>query len=346
MARKRISILRGGPSSEHTVSMQTGKAVLDALAEDNHVSDIYIDKDGNWFAHGEIKDPASAVRTTDVVFNALHGEYGEDGEVQKILESLHIPYTGPRPSGARLSMDKAQTKRRYAECGIQTPRAKILQNIGDVEHMTVEVFRTMNLPLILKPIDRGSSVGIQVARSFQSLFEALTELFSEYDVILLEEYIEGKEGTVGVIDGFRGQEIYPLLPIEIRPVSGREFFDYHAKYDGSTEEICPGNFSEDEKRLMQTHAIEAHKALGLRHYSRTDFIIHPKRGIFALETNSLPGLTQESLMPKALDAAGSSYKEFLEHIIERAMRGVILVDPGRFELPASRLQSGRSSQLS
>jgi len=150
------------------------------------------------------------------------------------------------------------------------------------------------------------------------LEEAVIAAAQYSPAVLIEEYIAGKEATCGVVEGFRGYGHYPLLPIEIR--HNKDFFDYDSKYsDNGAEEICPGNFSRAEKEELEKMAVEAHKVLGLRHYSRSDFIIHPKRGIYILETNSLPGLTEKSLIPKSLSAIGSNIKEFLSHILHQTL---------------------------
>ena len=174
------------------------------------------------------------------------------------------------------------------------------------------------MPVVIKPIDRGSSVGVSIARDYQSLVNTLKSLFVHYDRLLVEEYIQGKEATMGVINKFRNADVYALLPIQILTPSEKDFFDYEAKYTGITKEVCPGDFSKDEIAKLEEMAKMAHEILGLRHYSRTDFIVHPKRGVFVLETNSLPGLTSESLLPKSIDAVGSNLKEFLKHIIDLA----------------------------
>jgi len=323
MSRKHIAILRGGPSSEYDVSLKSGKSVIDELRDDHQIKDIIIDKQGNWYLSGLPIAPVDAIRGVDVVFNAMHGEYGEDGTIQKLLETFSIPYTGPKPYGAALSMNKVHAKQKFAEIGLQTPYAKMLKKAPglDIDEIAHTLFRSMPMPVVLKPVDKGSSVGVIIARDFKTLYEGLNELLFANDQVMIEEYISGKEGTVGVIDGFRGHEQYALMPIEIRTPSHLDFFDYDAKYSGVTEEICPGNFSNDEKMDMLHFAMEAHKILDLRHYSRSDFVIHPKRGVFILETNSLPGLTSESLMPKGLEPVGSSYREFLEHVIGLALDG-------------------------
>ncbi len=315
----KIIVLRGGPSSEYEVSLKTGKSVIDQLQDIYDISDVVIDKNGDWYCSGFQVRPYEITKNTDCVFNAMHGEYGEDGTVQRLLEQLKVPYTGSRVLGSRLSINKALTKEIYQKNGIKTPLYKVLDKTDNIDGLAIQMYKTFPMPAVLKPIASGSSVGVSIVRDYKSLRETLISLFLRYDQVLIEEYIEGKEATVGVVDEFRGQKIYPLLPIEIRKPEGKDFFDYEAKYDDISKELCPGDFSPSEKELMQELAAKSHDSLGLRHYSRTDFRVHPRRGIYALETNSLPGLTAQSLMPKAMAPIGSSYKELLEHIINLAI---------------------------
>jgi len=316
----KVAVLRGGPSSEYDVSLKTGKAVIAALCDSHHVCDITIDQDGRWYKDGIEVKPASVLRDMDVVFNAMHGEYGEDGKVQQLLESINAKFTGPTAFGAALSMHKAKAKEVYKQHGLKTPLWLIATKPDNVELQARDIIKQMPLPVIVKLVDKGSSVGIAIANSYHELVDILNELYTHDDTLLVEEFIKGKEGTVGVIEKFRNQEVYPLLPIEIIPPAHKDFFDYECKYDGSTREICPGTFTRSESEEMQRAAIAAHRALGLRHYSRTDFIVHPKRGVYVLETNALPGLTGESLLPKALEPIGSNYKAFLEHILDLASK--------------------------
>jgi D-alanine-D-alanine ligase len=316
----KVAVLRGGPSSEYDVSLKTGKAVVQALCDTHNVCDIIIDQTGRWYKDGLEVKPATVLRDMDVVFNAMHGEYGEDGKVQQLLESINAKFTGPKAFGAALAMHKAKAKEVYKAHGLKTPLWFVATKTDETELQARDIIKQMPLPVIVKPVDRGSSVGITIARSYHDLVDTLNELYQVSDALLVEEFISGKEGTVGVIEHFRNQEVYPLLPIEIIPPPHKDFFDYECKYDGSTREICPGTFSRAESEAMQRAAITAHRALGLRHYSRTDFMVHPKRGIYVLETNALPGLTNESLLPKALEPIGSSYKAFLEHVIDLAMK--------------------------
>ncbi len=313
MLRKKIAVLRGGPSSEYEVSLKTGAEILNNLSDDRYdLADVCITREGDWYCHGVKTKPGEILSQIDVVVNAMHGEYGEDGKVQRILETFGVPYTGSQSIPSAMAMNKTLAKQEFKKKGIKVPIDIVLEKGS---YNVAEVFKTFPMPAIVKPVSAGSSLGIGLARTAIELEKAIKDAFEISDKILVEEYIEGREATCGVVDGFRGQDVYTLLPIEIRPKSENSFFDYDAKYSGESDEICPGNFTSEEKEKMQELARQAHEVLGLRHYSRSDFIISPRRGIYLLETNSLPGLTATSLLPVSLKAIGCSLEEFLEHLI-------------------------------
>lgn len=319
MHRIRVGVLRGGPSNEYDVSLNTGATVLGNLSPEKYnVKDILIDKNGVWHLHGIPRIPHEVLANLDVVFNALHGEYGEDGKVQHILETHGIPYTGSNSFASAIGMNKQMSKDVYKKNNIKTPDSILLESLMDLSKNVHEVFKKYPLPVIVKPTSGGSSVGMDLVYDYKYLDEAIKKAFEHSRSVMIEEYIKGREATCGVVDNYREKDFYTLPPIEIR--HNNKFFDYDAKYGGKSEEIVPGYFSDEEKKEIERLAIEAHKALGMRHYSRSDFIIHPTRGIFILETNSLPGLTKESLIPKALHAVGASISHFLDHIIELAIR--------------------------
>lgn len=316
----RVGVLRGGPSDEYDVSLQTGATVLKHIPQSKYsVRDILIDKQGIWHVAGVPTLPHEALNHVDVVFNALHGYYGEDGKVQHILETHNIPFTGSTSIPSSIGMNKVMSKEVFKNAGIKSPLYKVVTISSLNEDEIYSLFKTFTLPFIVKPASSGSSVGVSVVKDFESFPLALEKAFQYDDSVLVEEYISGREATCGVIDGYRDHDIYALPPIEIRTPKGH-FFDFDLKYKGGIEEIVPGNFTEAEKKELEKVAKEAHKALGLRHYSRSDFIIHPRRGIFILETNTLPGLTESSLIPKALHAVGAPLHHFIDHILELALQ--------------------------
>ncbi len=322
----RVAVLRGGPSSEYDVSLKTGAGVLSALAlpidgqgVKYKTKDILITKDGMWHMDGLPTTPEGVSRNADVAFIALHGEYGEDGQVQRILDKFKIPYTGSEPWPSSVALNKALTKDHFKKNGIRTPHGLLVKKSDDIEVVTAKIFTKISPPWFIKPNNGGSSIGAGLCKNREQLTFALKEAFKFSDHVLVEEAISGREATCGVIDDFRDKKYYPLFPIEIIKPKVRDFFDYESKYDGSTQEICPGNFTQQEKEIMQNAAVKIHKSLGLRHYSRADFIVSP-RGIYALEVNTLPGLTSESLFPKAMAAVGCSYGGFLDHLISLTLR--------------------------
>lgn len=318
MLRTRVAVLRGGPSYEYDVSLQSGSAVLRHLPEDFHGIDVFIDKNGVWHRSGLKVSPYQALKNVDVVWNALHGEYGEDGKVQQELQVMGIPYTGPSALSAALSMNKLLSKEYFKKVGLHVPEAVELYVSSDFDEQLFDIFKRATLPVVVKPASAGSSLGVTVARSLDEIEKGVRKAFGYSSKILVEEYIPGTEATVAVIEGMRGEDLYALAPIEIIPTA-ESFFDYDEKYKGQALEISPGNFVESDMWALMEMAKAAHQVLGLRHYSRSDFIVSPGRGIYILETNSLPGLTEGSLVPKGLNTANTSMPEFIKHIISLAL---------------------------
>jgi D-alanine-D-alanine ligase len=319
MSLVKVGVLRGGPSGEYEVSLKTGSSVLHNLPAHYEPVDILIDRDGIWHLKGEPVSPYTLNGKVDVIFNALHGKFGEDGEVQAILDTIKIPYTGSGRFASAIGMNKAHSKDFFQKNNLRTARHILIgkddDNIGELAY---QAFTKISPPWIVKPADGGSSLGTSLVLHYEDLPRAIESAFAFSDQVIIEEFIKGREATCGVVEGLRGQKIYSLLPVEIKKPTDKKFFDYDAKYQGTSEEICPGNFSDEEKKELEETAIAIHQMLGLRHYSRSDFIISPK-GIYVLEVNTLPGLTQESLLPKSLSASGISYSEFLDHVLKLAL---------------------------
>lgn len=313
----RIGVLRGGPSKEYDVSLKSGANVLKHLSETHRPVDIFISKDGKWHVNGVEKSPERILKNVDVVFNALHGAYGEDGQVQEVLNHHGVPYTGSGRYESAVAMNKWVTKEIAQEVGIKTPLAMLVRQTDYLSDKAKDIFSSMPHPLIVKPRDGGSSIGLKKVDSYLELLTALEEVLAEHKSAIVEEYIVGKEATCGVLDNFRGKDVYTLPPLEIVPPTGK-LFDYDSKYDGSSKEICPGNFTAEEKKTIEKFSALIHKRLGLSHYSRSDFVVSPKRGVYFLEVNTLPGLTSESLLPKSLQAVGVSVKDFLHHTLHLA----------------------------
>ncbi|MEN9390443.1 MAG: hypothetical protein RLZZ283_543 [Candidatus Parcubacteria bacterium] len=311
-----VAILRGGPSEEHDVSLKTAHTVRTHLTDKARCIDIYIDKAGTWHVRGVPMTPDRALAGADTVFNALHGTYGEDGTVQRILDRLGVSYTGSGALSSAMAMNKILSKDMAVRAGVLVPRHTVVNASPDLDAQILVLFRSFPMPAIVKPASSGSSIGVTLARSFQEFSDAIKGAFKYSKDVMVEEYIRGREATVGIIDSFRNQKLYALPPVEIVPPPASLFFDYDAKYGGKTFERVPGLFERNTTEELIDAAARVHNELGLRDYSRHDFIISTKNKIYYLESNTLPGLTPESLFPKSIRAVGSDVGQFIDHLVD------------------------------
>jgi len=320
MLKKRVAVLRGGPSAEYEVSMMTGAGVLQSLRRLNYTAhDVVVSKTGDWIESGFVRRPEHILSTVDVVFIAMHGAYGEDGTVQRICENYHIPFTGSNSFPSRLAFNKDTTKRALQSLPIKLPKHVKVQtdDIPMLDYIISAIDSAFRSEFVIKPVASGSSDGVVMIKDTADLKKAILDTLAVYDSCLVEERIIGTEATCGVLEHYRGESYYILPPVEIVPPSSRDFFDYEVKYNGTTEEICPARFSIDIREKIAAVALHAHKALRLSQYSRTDVIVKGN-DVYFLEVNTLPGLTNESLFPKAAAAVGMSYDQLINHLIMTA----------------------------
>lgn len=302
--RYSIAVLMGGPSSEREVSLRSGRAASIALQGLGHrVSEIDV--------RGDKGEELLGLRA-DVAFLALHGRFGEDGEVQRLLEKRNLPYTGSGPVASRIAIDKLESKRLFIKAGVETPPYQVLTR-GDGPDELEACARSLGLPLVIKPRSEGSSVGVSIHRDISRLAEGLELATRSGRTALMERFIEGREMTVGILDD------KPLPVIELR--NQRDLFDYAAKYqDGGTHVIVDPVLPQRDRVALQMTALRAHRALGCEGASRVDLILTPLHGIQVLEVNTIPGLTERSLLPRAARAAGIPYDELCDHMIRLAFR--------------------------
>lgn len=319
---QRVGVLLGGPSSEHDISLLSGMNVLRALKEDGVYEPIpiFISKSGTWF-FGEERawvSPVEAIMRVDKIFNALHGEYGEDGHVQGILNHVGVPYTGSGTLASALAMNKMAAQKILEKVGVRMPKSMVM-DASNIDTRTVLAFSAP--PWIVKPLSRGSSLGVSKVLTCEELVPAFKKAFAVDNKILVQEFIPGREITSSALENFGREKIAVLPPIEIVPPKEASFFDYDVKYNGRTREICPADFHDAMLSKIKKITRLVHEALGLRHYSRTDMILKPAsktRGapeVYVLEVNTLPGLTRESLFPKAANAVGLSFTGLVHHIL-------------------------------
>lgn len=315
-----VGVLRGGPSRAHELSLKTGAAIIANLPEERFAArDIYIDKSGQWHDRGRPVAPERALRQIDVALVGLHGEYGESGEVQRLLGHLGIPYAGTDSFGSHLAMHKLMAKMRAKEAGLLTPEFRYVERAEDAGAAAREVIRTFHQPVIVKPVGWSSSIGVSVVGGYALLLGAVEQLFvGGAQGVLVEAYVRGREATVGVVEGLRGEALYVFPPVEVIPPEGDGFLSHEAKRASAARTACPGNSSRVANEELQRAARAMHRALGLRHYSRSDFIVAPK-GIYYLETNALPELGQGSLWQRSLSAVGVAPQDFLSHLVNLAL---------------------------
>ena len=292
-----ITVLRGGPSAEREVSLRSGAAVAQALRSLGHQVDE-VDP-----IPGDLQIPAG----TQVVFLALHGTYGEDGTVQSELEELGLPYTGCGVSASLYAFDKILTKRRCLKAGVPSAR---FERFIDASAAWPNGWKP---PVVLKPTRQGSSVGLQFVDRIEDFPSALAESLGHGGEVLMEERIVGRETTVGILDGS------PLPVVEVRPKSGS--YDYANKYTaGRTEYFCPADFEAAVTAQIQQAALAAFHAVGGRDYARVDVMVQPDGLPVVLEVNTLPGMTETSLLPKAAAAAGIPFPQLCERMVQLALR--------------------------
>lgn len=294
MHRIHVGVLRGGPSREHDVSLKTGEVVIKHIPDDIYeVQDIFISRDGTWHRQGIPIAPTQAISRVDVIFNALHGHYGEDGKVQHILELHGIPFTGSGSFSSSLGMNKSLTKEIFKREKIKTPQYKIVDKSENLNpEKLISLFRSFPLPLVVKPI---SSAETYIVKDFTSFGELINKAFECGDSVIVEEFIPGVEATVGIIDTYREQPTYALPILSSHP------------------------FSSEQKIEIENLAKKVHQSLGLRHYSSADFIVNPKRGIFVLGASALPKFSDKDSIPKALADVGASLSHFFHHVLQLAM---------------------------
>jgi D-alanine-D-alanine ligase len=306
MAKKlKVALIFGGTSEEREVSLASAKSILKNLDRKKYIVEQIEVARFDW-----ITKAAKKISACDVALLALHGPGGEDGTVQGLLELLGTKYTGSGVLASALAMDKAKTKQLAASAGILVAphivvnknrfgqRSPILENMG---------------MFVVKPNRIGSSIGVTIVNSKKKLESALKTAFKQDDEVMIEEYIAGRELTVPVLGNVK---LRALPVIEIKPKGGSKFFDYRAKYNPQfSDEIVPAIIPKALAKKLQEIAILVHQLLGCRGVSRSDFIVTSKNQIFFLEINTIPGMTSNSLVPKAAAAAGISYSQLLDKLI-------------------------------
>jgi D-alanine-D-alanine ligase len=301
----KIGVIAGGISPEREVSLVTGNGIYQSLLRTGYKT-IFIDFDNNNF---------DMLKSVDIAFIALHGKFGEDGTVQGLLELLKIPYTGSGVLSSAAAMDKIFSKRIFIYENIVTsPYIEVAEkNIKNIEALKSKVIKNIGFPVIIKPNRGGSSIGVTILNDDTGLKKAVETAFIYDDKIIIEKYIKGKLLTVSII----GKDPVALPIIEIKPKSG--FYDYRSKYTpGLTDYIVPAEIDDIISKNISDIALRCYKSLNCEGFSRIDFILGDDGIAYALEVNTIPGMTPTSLVPKAADACGINYDLLVEIILDCA----------------------------
>ena len=301
MPSLKVAVVMGGPSAERDVSIESGTCVMRALTALGHDARS-LDFDARF---------VDAIReiAPDVVFNALHGPGGEDGTIQGILDWMRVPYTGSGVAACAIAMDKHITKKLLAAEGLPTPAWDTFDLAGGTLPLLPG---SLNLPLVAKPRSSGSSAGVVIVKTHEAWTKAMIEASSRTPEILAEEFVPGREFSCGVL----GEEALPVVEI----VSSDEFYSYDAKYKpGGSRHLIPAPIDHDLTARLQTLALSVHRLIGLRDYSRTDFIVTEQGRPTVLEVNALPGMTPQSLLPDEAQHAGISYEALVDRLLQYAL---------------------------
>ncbi len=302
-----VAVIAGGKSAEREVSLSSGKQVMEALDKEKY-NILFFDP-----AYDLVKI-AKEAQNIDVAIIMLHGRGGEDGTMQGFLDCLGIPYQGSSVLGSSIAMNKIVSKQLYASAGLPVAPYVVLEKGTEADIAQIE--KKLGFPVMVKPEQEGSSIGLTLVKSPEELEGALNKAWQYDSKALVEKYLQGTEITAAVL-GNNPPVALPL--VEIRPSETFEFFDYTAKYKpGATEEICPAPLPEALVKKAQDYALRAHKVLHCLDYSRTDMILYHEE-FYILETNTIPGMTATSLFPQAAQAAGISFPGLLDRLIELAL---------------------------
>jgi D-alanine-D-alanine ligase len=318
MEKLKVAVVMGGDSAEREVSLQSGEAVF-ANLDRTQYDPVRVVLESRPDGPGALPEILRE-KKVDLAFLALHGGAGEDGRIQAALETVGLPYTGSGPEASAKAMNKIISKRIFEKAGIPTPRSRGWETLGGEQLPEVgeAIWQEFSLPLVIKPASQGSTIGISIVREKEQLLPALAEALKYDRALLAEEFIAGREMTVGILGNLE-PEALPLVEI----VAAGGFYDYHAKYLApETGKLCPAPLPEAVAAKARAAALAAYRALGCRGISRVDVLIRDEE-VFVLEVNTLPGMTGDhSLVPCAARAAGLSYAALLDRIIQYALEPV------------------------
>ncbi len=315
---QRIGVLRGGPGDEYHLSLASGARIMDALRKEGYeVADLFVDREGVLHLKGIPITPAELPLHTDLVWNAMHGGVGEDGTIAKILDDIGIPYVGSGVLASAITANKESAKERARELGIKTPQSILVMPEGgeSINEITQNIYKRMSPPWVLKPLTGGASINTYFAFTPLELAHFVEESISHAQPFIVEQYIDGREAAVGVIDEFRGQKQYVLPVVELK--SARRGILTHEARQTNEHAVVGGSFRSDEREQLSKLARDLHQHLGARDFSQSEFMIDRQGKIWYLETDTIPHMSEHHPFVKALHSVGSNLQEFIKSIIGR-----------------------------
>ncbi|HSR88957.1 MAG TPA: D-alanine--D-alanine ligase [Candidatus Udaeobacter sp.] len=322
----KVAVLMGGPSAEREVSLVTGKAIFDNLNREKYSPTLVeMSKDNKFFIVQKNKkskfDFLKLAKTKfNMVFIAMHGTPGEDGQIQALLQTLGIKYTGPEVLSSALAMNKVFSAQIYAANGLPYPEFIHFKKDGwkrNSNKIINDIVAKLSFPLIIKPVDQGSAVGVSKIKSSAELKKVIDKTIKKFPWLMAQKFISGQEATCGVLE--RDGELMALPPTHILP-NFDEIYDYKSKYSkGGSTHICPADFGDTVNQQIENLAIAAHRALNCRGMSRTDIFVGDDKNLYILETNTIPGMTPTSLFPEAAAKAGINFSKMLDYVIQASL---------------------------
>ncbi len=318
-----IAVIMGGPSREHDISLRTGEIVIEELENKGHkLHKVLISLIGEWSIDGSKPlTSAAALKkirelSVDTIFLALHGSFGEDGTVQALLQREGLKFTGSHANASILAMNKVVAGDVFTQNGVKVPEAVAFSRYELIKDSHLgERVSTFDFPLIVKPANQGSSLGVTLVQNQNDLSAAIEFALEHDNTIMVQRYIAGREVSCGVIERAEDSKLRALPPTELTPVNA-DFFDYYAKYvKGGANEVTPPDMPKQMIERIQATAVKCHELLGCSGYSRTDMILAGSK-IYVIEINTLPGMTKTSILPQQAQADGLSFINLLEGIIQ------------------------------
>lgn len=320
MQAQRVAVVRGGTGDVHPISMLTGAGVRRALQNSSsYVKDIVVSRKGELLDSGYVKDPHRAFMDVDAVFIALYDQDAETTSIQRVLDQMGIPYTGSAPYATNISSNKALMKEYLKHTGVKMPRHLRVTRDGstDIQKVALSISELFGPQYVVKPQNGGVSIGTHVAHSPLELGAILVKTLARYSDVIVEEKIVGKEASVGIMQNFRGSELYALPPVEVILHAGTDHYSTIQKLHPHTRRLSPGSFSRSEKDELMDIARTVHTTLGLHSYSSSDFIV-ASDGVYFIEVNAFPLLLPSTNFSVSLESVGSSLPEFIDRALIQA----------------------------